>query len=329
MKRILSLIVLLAMVCMLFACNQPDNNGGENNNNAADYKLGIGVVVENTVAANSNTEATVAAVIVDAQGKIVACRLDAIQMKNLFTITKDDAETIVSVSVDETKTFSTKVELGDAYNMVTYGGASAEWYVQAKTFEEYVVGKTAADVAGIATDAEGKTAQIAGCTIIVTGFQEAIAKACADQYAVAFQSTTAPTLGVSVVAALADSSKENDDGTVTVKAEATMDFAAVAMVDGKVVAATLDCAAPTFTYADEANTVKFDGTKRQLGDNYNMVTYGGAIAEWYVQAQTFANTANGKTAAQVAELTIEGVAGCTIYAGSFKAALVKGANNAR
>ena len=213
--------------------------------------------------------------------------------------------------------------------MVTYGGASAEWYVQAKTFEEYVVGKTAADVAGIVTDAEGKTAQIAGCTIIVTGFQEAIAKACADQYAVAFQSTTAPTLGVSVVAALADSSKENDDGTVTVKAEATMDFAAVAMVDGKVVAATLDCAAPTFTYADEANTVKFDGTKRQLGDNYNMVTYGGAIAEWYAQAQAFANTANGKTAAEVAELSIEGVAGCTIYAGSFKTALVKAVNAAR
>ena len=117
MKRILSLVLLLAMVCMLFACNKPEetpDNGGNQTPTATAYKLGIGVVVENTVAANSNTEATVAAVIVDAQGKIVACRLDAIQMKNLFTITKDDNEAIVSVSVDETKTFSTKVELGDA-----------------------------------------------------------------------------------------------------------------------------------------------------------------------------------------------------------------------
>lgn len=327
MKRILSLILLLAMVCMLFACNKPEetpDNGGNQTPTATAYKLGIGMAVENTAAANSSTESTVAAVVVDANGKIVACRLDAIQLKNLFKIPEEG-----EVSVDTTKTYSSKVELGDAYNMVTYGGATAEWYVQAKAVEAFVVGKTAADVSAIVTDAEGKTEQIAGCTIAVTSFVEAITDACNDKYAVSFESTTAPTVGVAVAGSVKDASKEDEDGNKTLKAEVSMDAAAVAMVDGKVVAATLDCAAPTFTYVADANTVSFSKTKRELGDDYNMVTYGGAVAEWYAQAQTFANTANGKTAAQVAELSIEGVAGCTIYAGSFKTALVKAVNAAR
>ena len=331
MKRILSLVLLLALLCTLFACGKknpdngttetPDNGTTEtpdngNGTTTGSYKLGIGMVVENTANTNSTTESTVAAVITDANGKIVACRIDAIQMKNLF---KDGA-------VDTSKTFSTKVELGDAYNMVAYGGATAEWYVQAKTFETFVTGKTLAEVAAIVTDGEGKTEQVAGCTIIVTSFIEAITLACNDTYAVSFEAASVPTLGVSIAGAIADKSNAE---TELVKVEATMDASAVAMVDGKVVAATLDCAAPSFTYVEDANTVSFSGTKRQLGDAYNMVTYGGAIAEWYAQAQTFANTTVGKTAAEVAEITIEGVAGCTIYAGSFKTALVKAANAAR
>ena len=322
MKRILSLVLLLTLLCTLFACgkknpdNTPDNGNETPDNGTTTYELGIGMVVENTASTNSSAEATVAAVITDANGKIIACRLDAIQMKNLF---KDGA-------VDTTKTFSTKVELGDAYNMVTYGGAAAEWYVQAKTFETFVTGKTLSEVTAITTNDEGKTEQIAGCTIIVTGFIEAITKACNDTCAVTFEAAKAPTLGVSIAGAISD--KSNAEAEL-VKLEATMDAAAVAMVDGKVVAATLDCAAPSFTYVEDANTVSFTATKRELGDAYNMVTYGGAIAEWYVQAQTFANTTVGKTAAEVAEITIEGVAGCTIYAGSFKTALTKAANAAR
>ena len=310
MKRILSLIVLLTLLCTLFACGQKPDETPAN----VSYKLGIGMAVENTAAANSSTESTVAAVLTDADGKIVACRLDAIQMKNLFT----------EGAVDATKTFSSKVELGDSYNMVTYGGATAEWYVQAKTVEAFVVGKTATEVAAIVVGEDGKTEQIAGCTIMVDAFIEAITDACNDKYAVSFESATVPTLGVAVAASLSNKSNEE-----LAKVEAAMDAAAVAMVDGKVVAATLDCAAPTFTYADDANTVSFTNTKRELGDNYNMVTYGGAAAEWYAQAQAFANSACGKTAAQVAELSIEGVAGCTIYAGAFKTALAKAANAVR
>ena len=43
------------------------------------------------------------------------------------------------------------MELGDDYGMVAYGNAIAEWDARSKAFSEYVVGKTAAEVAAIET----------------------------------------------------------------------------------------------------------------------------------------------------------------------------------
>jgi hypothetical protein len=53
-----------------------------------------------------------------------------------------------------------------------------------------------------------------------------------------------------------------------------------------------------------------------------------AAGRWYAQADAFAKSAVGKTATDIATLASEGVAGCTIYAGGYKAgieAAVKGA----
>ena len=74
----------------------------------------------------------------------------------------------------------TKNELGDAYGMVAWGGAIAEWYQQAASFAAYVTGKTAAQVAGIAvTEGKPSDADLAATvTIAIGGFQALIAKAC-------------------------------------------------------------------------------------------------------------------------------------------------------
>ena len=45
-------------------------------------------------------------------------------------------------------------------------------------------------------------------------------------------------------------------------------------------------------------------TKNELGDNYGMVAWGGAIAEWNEQAAAFASYITGKTAADVAGIAI-------------------------
>ena len=65
------------------------------------------------------------------------------------------------------------------------------------------------------------------------------------------------------------------------------------------------------------------------GMKVKILSYGGAIAEWYAQAQAFANTAVDKAPADVAGLATEGVAGCTIYVGGYHKALVKAASYVR
>ena len=73
-------------------------------------------------------------------------------------------------------------------------------------------------------------------------------------------------------------------------------------------------------------------TKNGLGENYNMKTYGNAIAEWDQQAASFASYVTGKTAAEVAGIAVdEGtkpteadlVNSVTIAVGGFQALIAK------
>ena len=45
-------------------------------------------------------------------------------------------------------------------------------------------------------------------------------------------------------------------------------------------------------------------TKNQLGENYGMKAWGGAVAEWNEQAASFASYVTGKTAADVAGIAV-------------------------
>lgn len=73
-------------------------------------------------------------------------------------------------------TVTSKYALKEGYNMKTYGGATYEWFEQADNFSAYVVGKTVADVTGIAVT-EGKPADAdlaATVTIAIGDFQKLI-----------------------------------------------------------------------------------------------------------------------------------------------------------
>lgn len=107
---------------------------------------------------------------------ITSCVIDSVQAKVAF-----NAEG--TVTSDLTAPVLTKTQLGDAYNMVAWGGAAYEWYQQAENFCAYITGKTAADVAGIAIAETTKPAEgtdlAATVTISIIGFQDLIAKAAA------------------------------------------------------------------------------------------------------------------------------------------------------
>ena len=106
---------------------------------------------------------------------ITSCAIDSVQAKVQFDATG-------TIKSDLTATVKTKQELGDAYNMVLYGGAKYEWYVQTNSFCKYVTGKTAAEVQGISvnestypTDPDLPTS----VTIAIGGYKALVAEALA------------------------------------------------------------------------------------------------------------------------------------------------------
>lgn len=337
-KKILSVALVAAMVASMTACGSTGAKGG-------DYKLGMGILVEDSTATGkAQVDATVATVITDANGKIVSCYLDVAQTK--MTIEEGQIQDTASVDL------RSKQEKGDDYNMVTYGGAIAEWYAQADFFAEKVVGMTADEVAAIETvarDEEHNVAKdeaiLAGCTMDITAFQEAIVKACNDEYAKSFKATS-PKLGLGVVTEV-DSSCASATADADGAANMYTHFAAVAVDEnGAILADLIDAVQPkiAFNTAGEETEFKYVNTKKYLKEDYNMLAYSSAIAEWYQQAEAFENYIVGKDAAGVTGIATvvneEGhhvatdadadlLAGCTISISTFQEAIAKACNNAR
>lgn len=320
MKKIIAIVLLLALVaCSLVACKKTEDTPATPDNTpvAKDYKLAV--VVDEGLATVSKGGATVIALALvwDAEGKIVAARFDSVQPK--FALNADKTDIVAVDRVD------TKVELGDGYT-----GMSDSWKNEAAAFEAFLVGKTAAEIAALEFVVDGADAGlVAGCTMksSMPVFKALVAEAFAYERAVSFSTSETVTLGLAIDCAVS--------GSVANGGKITADVAGVAVAGGKVVASMIDSMEGKYTLAigeDQKLTVtlsSYPGTKNEQGDAYNMVTYGGAIAEWYVQAQTYANTTVGKTVAELADLAVEGVAGCTMGVDGYKAALVRAAGYVR
>lgn len=299
---------------------------------AQTLKFGAGVYVTAPTVADATEDkdgsgkidVTVAAVTVDADGKIVACALDT--MSNTVKFTADGK----AVAAAE---FKTKYEQGADYNMVAYGGAKKEWFEQADAFEALVAGKTLDEVKALVAEGNKGNAEVvnAGCTVMINEFVGAIEKAynAAAESKVTAKDTLKVTAATDVTTANAT---EDKDGSSKVS---TTVFAAAVGADGKVVAASSDCVELSFTFdtkgASTLDTSKAVASKKEQGANYGMVAYGGAKKEWFEQAAAFDAACVGKTATEIAALVGQdgkGVAdvqnaGCTIYVSGFVKAASK------
>ena len=343
MKKILAIALCLIMVLSVVACGTKE----------ADYKLGLGVVVSTASSkeGNAQVDATIATVVTDAEGKIVLCRIDVAQNKMA----------IADGAVDTAKTFETKMELGSRYGMEgkvdnDNNGKMLEWDAQAKAFESFVVGKTGAEVAALQTQEAGghqiavdQALLDAGCSMQITDFMAAVAKACADEQGMAFKAVPGSfTLGVAAKTSAADSkaATAEADGLVAMYS----DIACAVVADGKVIATLNDAIQPKIdiTVAGVPTAQEFKGTKRELKEGYNMAAYGqpniegGTVKEWYIQSAAFSNYVLGKTATEIAGMQTKEVnahqisveqalldAGCTMQITGICAVVAQAANNAR
>ena len=368
MKKALSLLLLACMLFTLTACGSTaapaateapaeateapaeatetpaDATEAPTEVTAAEYKLGMGVSVslDSSETNKAQVDATVAAVVTDAEGKIVLCRIDCAQNKMDVT----------GGAVDTEATYITKRDLKFDYNMVKYSNATLEWFEQVENLENWVVGKTAEDIANIETkvNEEGYNVAVdeelfASCSISLEAFQDAIVKACNDEKGSTFTTADAFTLGVSAISNSKESvaAADSEDGNAMVKMYTEFGAAAVG-ADGKILAALTDAIQPKITVSAEGEILNkdFTATKRELGDDYNMVKYGNSIAEWDAQAKAFADYTVGMTADEVnametrvndhgynvsADDTL--YASCTIDITGMRASIATAVNNAR
>ena len=113
MKKLVSVLLIAAMVFAMVACGG-DTDDGDQDVAGGSTKVGLGITVslsatEATEDADGNAQqdGTAAAVLLDSEGKIVKCLVDVAQNKMAFT-----SEGVV---LDKDKDFITKKNLKEDY----------------------------------------------------------------------------------------------------------------------------------------------------------------------------------------------------------------------
>lgn len=337
MKKRISVLVaaVLAIGCLATAC------GGA----GGDVKVGLGAHTDFTygshnigdeVYGKAVTETTaqadihVAAVMVDANGKIVSCKIDAIQIAGKVDAT---GKLLTDVSTE----FKTKKELKEGYNMKGASPIGKEWYEQAEAFEAWCKGKTLDDIKnmglkdGYPTDSTLTT----GCTIKVNCIQQAVVRAI--EGATWTGASANDTLGLGLVGELTSAANAADTETKTGKVQAYANFAAVAQnADGKITCAVIDSVQANSTW-DATGKLTHDLTKEpttkyNLKEGYNMKPASKIQKEWYEQIDVFKSFIIGKTASEVSAIAVDEkgyptdktlTTGCTMKVTAYKAAVAK------
>ena len=273
---------------------------------AVEGALKTGLAIITSVADSENAvqasyDVTLAAVTVDENGVIVDCIIDSIGTKVEF-----DATGTITSAPDAT--ILTKNELGDAYGMVAYGGAVAEWYQQADALAQFAVGKTVEELRSGAIDESGKAPAgsdlATTATVYLGGYVAAIEEAVANAQNLGAQAGDELKLAAIPSIVLTNSDNAEKDHA----AQLDVDVTALTMRDGVITSCVIDAVQAKVTF-DATGTITSDltapvQTKNQLGENYGMVAWGGAIAEWNEQAASFAAYITGKTLAEVSGIAV-------------------------
>ena len=247
-------------------------------------------------------DVTVAAVTVDDQGVILSCAIDSIPATVKFN-TKGEITSDLAMEIP------TKNEQGEAYGMVAYGGAVAEWDAQVKAVADYAVGKTVEELKNGDIDmttgkAKDGSDLSSSATIYLAGYV----------YAIEAAVNNAQHLGAQAGDELVLTTMNSVDSSASATAEAAgniqLDASIVALTrkDGVITSCYIDALQAKIAI-DATGAITTDlsaavQTKNELGENYGMVAWGGAIAEWDAQAAAFAAYVTGKTAEEVAGIAV-------------------------
>ena len=320
MKKIMALILTVTVFAALFTgctgvtvvvgdCTCPD--GGSDwvpVEGAVKTGLSVSVKVADSISATADNsgaakyDVTLAAVAVDGNGVIVDCCIDSIAATVEF-------DSNGRIAMDLSQSVQTKNELGENYGMVAWGGAVAEWDAQVAALCQYAVGKTVdqlknGDIDMTTGMAKDGTDLSTSATIYLAGYVYAIEAAVNNAQYLGAQA------GDELVLTTINSVKNSTSASADKAGNAQLDVDIVALTrrDGVITSCYLDSAQAKIAF-DACGNITTDltaevQTKNQLGENYGMVAWGGAKAEWNEQAAAFAAYVTGKTAEQVSGIAV-------------------------
>ena len=262
-------------------------------------------------------------------GVITSAIIDAVQSNAEFG-------TDGSVAEDASGTVLSKNQLGEDYGLKQFSPIGKEWDEQTAAFCEYITGKTAAEVAGIAlteTTAPAEADLASSVTIAVGGFMPLVEKAALLAEA---QKDTVKT-GYSLTATVEGASAGEADGTattnisvvaVTVNGEGVIEDCIIDAIQGKV------------SFGADGQLTSETGevlSKNELGDAYGMKVASSIGKEWNEQVAASAQYAVGKTVEELKNGAIDETgmikdadlaSSATLYAGGFISAIEVAVNNA-
>ena len=269
------------------------------------YSVGTGSVTsisardyndETGVAGRVQVNTTYATVALDADGKFVYVAIDVAQNDGTF----DEEGNIVAANA-----IPTKKERGDAYGMKGRSEIGKEWYEQIAALEEWMIGKTLAEVKALPltdnyiTDGEDLKSSV---TITVDSYLAAVEKAVANAVEVE---------NVAKVGSLSTTSVSgrayNVDTAVEGRIQVNVTFAGVAYdADGKVVYVHIDVAQNQGTFNEEGVVVAANPipTKKERGADYGMKGRSEIGKEWDEQIAELEAWMMGKTLTEVKALPL-------------------------
>ncbi len=335
MKKFLALLLSMLMIFSLISLAGCGEKAGK-----LKFGMGVEAVLGKVTDADGEnngigeTSTTVAAVLLNEDGKILDCAIDAMDNKVTFT----SAGKAVTAQI-----FKSKYEMGNDYGMKEYSDAKKEWYEQVDAFTALVKGKTIDEVkALVGKDSKGNDDVVkAGCTIAISDFVLAVSKAVEN--AADCTAAKEDDINIGIFAAQNEAKDATDDAEGKNGFDVSISACALDK-NGKITAAKSDVLSVSFGFntkgmVSTAADTKF-ATKRQSGDNYGMAQHGndlngdGKVEEWYKQADAFDNACIGKTADSLTALVADNgygdaellKAGCTINISDMVKAAVKAAN---
>ena len=306
MKTYLALLCACLCLLTLTACGEDTVTSDPAATNSR--KIGLGVVGDVAMDGTdkNRVKITVAAVVLEADGRIRDCEWDELE----FTVNLQGGQAQTAGNL------VTKGEQGDNYvpNASDTGradGLTTPWEDQAEAFCDYAEGKMVSEITGLATT-DGKSEQITGCDLILTDIIQAVDRA--SKMAMPHDIAAGDDLKLAVLASpAAEATAENPQYDV--------ELAAVTLDEGdKITGCMTDSLSAKLTITDGVfSTVSGPvESKRQKGDAYGMKEASGIKREWYEQADAFDTFMRGKTASEVAGIKLDAkgqtdaIAGCTV-----------------